>query len=126
MTRLAILFAALALTGCPQRTDVKRVEIYAFTAAPPSRTAQVTNTDTIHRVVLARGAALAVTSWTTCPNSPSTTLTASDPSVLGVHKIYRNGADNQFVIFGQIVGTTILTVANGCAQQVYEVTIAAE
>ncbi len=121
------MLAALALTGCPQRIEApKRVEIYALTPAPPSRTAQLTNTDTVHQVVLGRGVALAVTSWTTCPDNPTTTLTASDPGVLGVHKVYRNGAQNQFVISGQIVGTTTLTVANGCAQLLYAVTVRAD
>ena len=117
------LVAALALTGCPRPDVPKRVEIYAITAAPPARSAQLTNTDTVHHLAIARGVAIAVTSWTTCPNSPVTSLTATDPTVLGVHSVYRNGQPNQFVVFGQKASVTTLLVANGCAEQRYEVTV---
>lgn len=118
------LFAvAFALMGCPSKEAPKRIEIYATTVAPPARVARITNTDTVHYLEVSRGVAIAVTSWTTCPNFPTTTLTAADPNVLGARTVYRNGQPNQFVLWGQQLGVTTLVVSNGCAEQRYEVTV---
>ncbi len=124
--RLAILGIAIALAavGCPKSTEPpKQVEIYATTAAPPASTALITNTDTEHRIAIARGVAIAVQSWTNCPSSPSSVLASADVNVLGTRSVYRNGQPNQFVVWGQEAGTTTLLVTNGCAQQRYDVTV---
>lgn len=124
MSRAVFLGLALLSTGCPKAAEpAKRVEIYATTAAPPATSAQITNTDTAHRIAIARGVAIAVQSWTTCPNAPASSLTSGDPNVLGARSVYRNGQPNQFVLWGQTAGTTTLMVANGCASQRYEVTV---
>ena len=123
MSRAVFLGLALLSMGCPKTTEAKKVEIYATTAAPPATSAQITNTDTVHRITIARGVAIAVQSWTTCPNLPVSSLTSDDPNVLGARSVYRNGQPNQFVVWGQTVGTTTLRVGNGCAEQRYEVTV---
>jgi hypothetical protein len=123
VSRAVFLLLALLSTGCPRSEAPKRVEIYATTAAPPGKSSLITNTDTVHRIAIARGVAIAVQSWTTCPNAPASSVTSSDPTVLGTRSVYRNGQPNQFVLWGQTVGTTTVRVANGCAEQTYEVTV---
>jgi hypothetical protein len=123
VSRAILLPLALLLTGCPRSELPKRVELYATTAAPPGKSALITNTDTAHRIAVARGVAIAVQTWTTCPNAPVSAVTSGDPNVLGARTVYRNGQPNQFVLWGQTVGTTTLRLANGCAEQQYEVTV---
>lgn len=125
----AIAAAALALTavGCPKADEPpKRIEIYALTAPPPARTAQIFNSDASHRVVIGRGVAVAITSWTTCPNTPDTALTTGDATVLGTRAVYRRGMANQFLLFGVKAGVTTLIARNGCAEQRYDVEVRAD
>jgi hypothetical protein len=127
--RLYLLGAAalgLAITGCPPSETKHEIEIYALTAAPPARVAKIVSTDTEHRITISRGVAIAVTSWTNCPNQPATVLTPSEPAVLDARGVYRNGLENQFVLWGQRVGTTTLSVQNGCVEQRYDVTVVAD
>lgn len=123
MSRAVFLAVALLAIGCPKSAAPKQVEIYATTAAPPAKSASITNSETAHRIMIARGVAIAVQSWTSCRDAPASSLTSGDPSVLGARSVYRNGQANQFVLWGQTVGTTTLRVANGCAEQRYEVTV---
>ncbi|MBI2388116.1 MAG: hypothetical protein HYV09_00750 [Deltaproteobacteria bacterium] len=124
----AILISAFATAaiGCPKADQAKRIEIYALTAPPPARAAQITNGDAAHRVVIGKGVALAVTSWTTCPGSPDTALSSADPTTLGTRTVYRRGMPDQFLIFGVRAGFTTLTAKNGCAEQRYDVEVRAD
>jgi hypothetical protein len=121
-----MLSLLLALTGCPRTETKKTVEIYALTAPPPAKTAQVVSSDREHRVVMNRGVAVAVASWTSCPGQPATALLPGDPAILDTRTVYRNGAANQFVVWGRASGTTTLTVRNDCAEQRYDVTVLAD
>jgi hypothetical protein len=117
---------ALAITGCPHTETPKRVEIFAVTTAPPARVAQIVSSDTEHRIVITRGVAVAVSSWTSCPGDTKTVLAPAEPAVLDARSVYRNGAPNQFVLWGQRAGTTTLSVQNNCTEQRYDVTVLAD
>jgi hypothetical protein len=120
---MALIAFALLTTGCPRTETKNQVEIYAMTAAPPSAVATVTSTDREHKILITKGAAVAVTSWTSCKGQPVTVLSPANREILDARNVYRGGAANQFVIWGRATGTTSLVVRNDCAEQVYDVTV---
>lgn len=123
----ALGIAALALcAGCPRPDTPSAIEIYALTAPPPSRTAQIVSSDKEHTITISRGTAIAATTWTSCSGQPVTQMDVADPDVLGARRVYRNGAANQFALWGQRIGTTTVHLHNGCAEQRYTVTVLAE
>lgn len=122
----AACFLALALAGCEPEPNT--VEIFAITYAPPASKGTIVS-DTLDErfaIDLSVGVALAVQCYDTCGDYGCNfaKLTSGDVDVLGIRPLYRVGGDqNDFVLLGSGVGTTVLHVETECAAQDYEVVI---
>jgi len=117
---------ALALAGCPEPTD-DEIELYAFTGAPPGRTATVTNLydPDEHDIDITRGVTIGVGCWDTCDYyCQDPTVTSGDDSLIRIRKVYRaSTTTTQFVLIAVATGNTQVTVRTACAERIYPVHI---
>lgn len=119
------LLLALSASACPGEEDTEVVEIYALTAAPPARTATITNTEEVHRVELSSGVAIAFGCWESCEyECVVPEFVVSDPSLVEIRPIFRlRGGSAAWVMIGKSPGSTQLVVRTACTNQAYSVQI---
>jgi hypothetical protein len=122
------LVLTLAASACPGDEDTDAVEIYALTAAPPARTATITNTEERHRVELSSGVAIAFSCWESCEyECVAPEFVIGDPSLVEIRPIFRlRGGSTAWVMIGKSPGSTQLVVRTTCTNQAYSVQIREE
>lgn len=132
---LASLGAVMALAASQLAADCNptgphEVSIYGLNTAPLGRTATITedepDLDEVRGVALSRGVALAVHCWDDCDYTcVEPTLTSSDPTVVRVAALARQGVTGEHVLVGVAPGQATLTLHSRCADKTYPVTVTA-
>lgn len=125
-----LLGTLLTLTGCPGESYEPQVSIYAITAAPPTKMAEVDNSqEQLRTITLSHGVAMAVRCYSYCEDvdysaCDEVEISADHPDVIRVDPVYTlNGDRTRFVLSGVATGTTNVVVTTPCGTRSYLTTV---
>lgn len=126
---------AVGAAGCPKAPQTpSHIELYAISAPPPARQAELVTKDDAHTLRIHAGVAFAVhvsvsmiAPDCTFPPTQAPTLTIADPTILRGRLLARGPSDTEWVLWGVKEGkTTVHLAAAECATRDYDVTVVAQ